>query len=197
MPLSPLWRGEEILDLRARLVLRRRSAGRGSAGRSCARRCAAASRKELCDDVGAAWPIGGRGERDRPGTPPSVSRTPASGRYSGRKSWPHCEMQCASSMARRRTPARLQPRGEGARWRAARARRRAGGACPRSSRRQASSLANSSVDGVERRRGDAEAPHLLDLVAHQRDQRRDDERQPAVERSPGAGSRATCRCRSA
>ena len=37
------------------------------------------------------------------------------------------------------------------------------------------------VRGVERRRGDAEKPHLLDLVAHQRDQRRNDERQLAGE----------------
>ena len=50
---------------------------------------------------------------------------------------------------------------------------------------------------VERRGSDAEAPHLLDLVAHQRDQRRDDERSARRRRSPAAGSRATCRCRSA
>ena len=34
-------------------------------------------------------------------TPPSASATSRSRKYSGRKSWPHCETQCASSIARR------------------------------------------------------------------------------------------------
>ena len=39
-------------------------------------------------------------------TPPRRRRTSPRSAYSGRKSWPHCETQCASSMASRPTPAR-------------------------------------------------------------------------------------------
>ena len=78
------------------------------------------------------------------------------------------------------TPARLSRAAKAAIGERARARRRGGGACPRRAGARPR-RSRSSVDELKRRRGDAEAPHLLDLVAHQRDQRRDDERQPAVE----------------
>jgi hypothetical protein len=39
-------------------------------------------------------------------TPPRRRRTSPSSRYSGRKSCPHCETQCASSIASRLIPER-------------------------------------------------------------------------------------------
>ena len=51
--------------------------------------------------------------------------------------------------------------------------------------------------GIERGGGDAELAQLRDLIAHQRDERRDDERQRRRATAPAAGTAATCRCRSA
>ena len=101
------------------------------------------------------------------------ARTSPRSAYSGRKSWPHCETQCASSMAssKRRRAQPLDRRSHGA---GARARHRAGACGPRARRRDAPVLGR-IVRRVEAARLDAEMPQRLDLVAHQRDQRRDDE----------------------
>ncbi len=78
-----------------------RIARKGSAGRTSARRLAAGaenSRSAMSSRVGAsAVAVTAIAERRR--APRAASRRR---RYSGRKSWPHCETQCASSMAKRR-----------------------------------------------------------------------------------------------
>ena len=53
------------------------------------------------------------------------------------------------------------------------------------------------VGGIERRRGNAIAAQLRDLIAHQRDQRRHHDGKAVARAAPEAGSTATCRCRSA
>ncbi len=101
-----------------------------------------------------------------------------SARYSGRNAGPHCEMQCASSMATSRTSSlasassmrsvisRSGRHVEDARL--ARGRAAPGGdvLLPRARR----------VDGLRR---DAREPERRDLVLHQGDQRRDHHGQPA------------------
>ena len=121
--------------------------------------------------------------------------------YSGRKSWPHCETQCASSMANR-------------------AMRRA--ACSRSSRSRKRSVQQAfrrDIEQVEiaaqqtlvrsrrrRRQSSVElrkaavTPSLaqgVHLVLHQRDQRRDDDADAGPQQRGQSGSTATCRRRSA
>ena len=54
--------------------------------------------------------VGGGGEAPMAGTPPSASRARRAARYSGRKSWPHWETQCASSIASRVTSMRRRRR---------------------------------------------------------------------------------------
>ena len=110
-------------------------------------------------------------------TPPSASATSRSRRYSGRKSWPHCETQWASSMARQSIE-RLAQHGE-----RVVAQQPLGRDVEQAQRALAQALRRSrrrSLDvgrGIEARRLDAELAQLRDLVAHQRDQRRDDQRQ--------------------
>ena len=97
----------------------------------------------------------------------------ASWRYSGRKSWPHWLMQCASSMAMNDTSAAAEQRGSS---RAplppgAPARRRAARSClsnPFHDRGTASAGMRAVVAGG----GDAVVDQRVHLVLHQRDQRR-------------------------
>ncbi len=154
-----------------------RSAGRGSAGRSCGRSSAAACGKS-CAAMSARVAASAVAVSATTGTPPSA----LAGAWRGRGIRAGNRGPIARCSAPRRWRAAANPgapeaRGEAIDWRGARARRRGGGArrsraCPRPRRRSAR---------IERRRRDPEAPHLLDLVAHQRDQRRDDQRQPAVD----------------
>ena len=136
--------GEEILDLPARLVL-------GGEAKvevrpvEAVRGWSAALGEELRGDVGARGVVGGGGERDRRDAAERRADARRAARYSGRKSWPHCETQCASSMARRRDAGAAEARDEARRRRAAPARRRGGGAAPRSMRRHAASLSPSSL----------------------------------------------------
>ena len=55
---------------------------------------------EPLDDVAPRRPVRGRGERDARHRRESARAGCVSWRYSGRKSWPHCDTQCASSMAK-------------------------------------------------------------------------------------------------
>ena len=50
---------------------------------------------------------------------------------------------------------------------------------------------------IEERGFDADVAQRVDLILHQRDQRRDDDARAASARAPGSGSTATCRRRSA
>ena len=58
---------------------------------------------ELREDVVPHAPRGAGGEGGDGHGPENVSRSALSWRYSGRNSWPHSEMQCASSMAKKAT----------------------------------------------------------------------------------------------
>ena len=95
-------------------------------------------------------------------------------RYSGRKSWPHWETQCASSMANSDSSVRASSDRACAPAAASRARHRGCRA-----RRRRSALERRLLARVERRveKGclDAGLSQRLDLVLHQRDQRRDDD----------------------
>ena len=79
-------------------------------------------------------------------TPPSASTTSRSRRYSGRKSWPHCETQCASSMARQPIATRLQRRRARRRAAAAPARCRAAAASGRAGRARSRRRSSGSDD---------------------------------------------------
>ena len=111
-------------------------------------------------------------------------------RYSGRKSWPHCEMQCASSTAtsvggRRASisgkPGHLQALGSDEEKIEPSV--EIGAACR--ARRVATPA---RVDALRR---EPVARELRDLVFHQRDERADDERRAAARQAREAGSRGT------
>ena len=126
----------------------------------------------------------------------SASATSRRRRYSGRKSWPHCETQCASSMARRSTLSLLrcgdrvvaqQPFG-------------------RDVEKSQRTLLEAARDppafvgiggGIEARRLDPGLAQLGDLVAHERDQRRNHQSEAAADDRRELEAEATCRCRSA
>src|SRR5829696_8289997 len=90
-------------------------------------------------------------------TSPRLERARAISRYSGRKSWPHCETQWASSMASRRAPTSLR-RGASP-W----ARRRSG----ETNRSRSSRLRNSRhASSVDEDRQEREIEHHHLGVAH-------------------------------
>ena len=115
-------------------------------------------------------------------------------RYSGRNSWPHSEMQCASSMAKKAM---------GTRRSQAMVSSRASRSGERYSSRNAPCagfphhllLLAERLRAVDHRGGNAHLRELRRLVLHQRDQRRDDDhglaqhqrRQLVAERFPAAG----------
>ena len=135
-------------------------------------------------------------------TPGKSSRSRPSCRYSGRKSWPHWLMQCASSMAMNRTPPAAA--GAGSAWLPSPTSRSGD---TYSSRQRSVAHARDHLVALVRqqravqiRRRDAVDAQAVDLILHQRDERRDDQRRSAAlgpRPAPAPGSRATCRRRSA
>ena len=128
------------------------------------------------------------------GLPGNAARRRLSCRYSGRNSWPHSEMQCASSMAKNET---------GTRCSHSRCPSRASRSGERYSRRYFPARASRSratarrcERAVQQRRGNSHLRQLRDLVLHQRDQRRNHD-DGLVRRAwrPAIGSTATCRRR--
>ena len=125
-------------------------------------------------------------------------RSRPSCRYSGRKSWPHWLMQCASSTATNCTSHFDEPGQKPVAALAGEPLRRhveqpvAALAQPGRHRRL---LVRAERAVVERRRH-AVADERVDLILHQRDERRDDDAQPLTAPAPAPGSRATCRRRS-
>ena len=114
---------------------------------------------------------------------PSARTASPRPRYAGRKSWPHCEMQCASSTtnsatrtAARRSRNRGSPRRSGVTY----------AMHGRFSDSRASAACSSRGDSVESRRSTSMSSslELVVLILHQRDQRRHDERD-AVELERG------------
>ena len=93
-------------------------------GRSSTRKCVR-RRGRGAHDLDSRLRVGGGRQRD-PRHARERSCSSDSCRYSGRKSWPHCDTQCASSMAKSAIRARREDRGSAGRP-AARARRTA---CP-------------------------------------------------------------------
>src|SRR5581483_9240357 len=86
-----------------------------------------------------------------------ASRKRLSKRYSGRKSWPHSEMQCASSMTKKEIGTRL------------------------SQSTVLSSATRSGESGtIQKCRRNAHLRELRDLILHQRDEGRDDHRCAAL-----------------
>ena len=109
------------------------------------------------------------------GTSGQRSCSSVSWRYSGRKSWPHCETQCASSMANSAMRARSSSdrnRGVSSRSGATYSR----SSSPREQLRSTDSARGRIQRRVEERRAHAELAQRLHLVLHQRDQRRDHDR---------------------
>ena len=77
----------------------RRSRSGCSGGRSSTTNTRASSQLQARDDLGARLRIGGGGERDARHVGEALVQHATAAIYSGRKSWPHCETQCASSIA--------------------------------------------------------------------------------------------------
>ena len=108
------------------------------------------------------------------------SRSAPSWRYSGRKSWPQWLMQWASSMATSGRRARHSPEAG-----AAVAHQPLGRDVEQLEAAVAQAVVGRlplrrSTRAVEARRRDAAGDQAVDLVLHQRDQGRDDEREPVV-----------------
>ena len=98
MPASPLVRGEEIEQLPARVVLLHdpvADVGPVEGADELARVLPAAAARRSRARVGASA-VAVSAMR---GTCGQRSCSTSSSRYSGRKSWPHCDTQCASSIA--------------------------------------------------------------------------------------------------
>ena len=137
-----------------------RRASRSRAGTGCRRGRAAAR------SPSSRAPAGGR----RPRAPCAATGTP------GRKSWPHCETQCASSTTNRDTPtpphaSRRNTRNSGSAMRSGVVSR----SLPPGDAHQRVDLA-ALLDGqrrVDLRRRDALRDHLVELILDQRDQRAD------------------------
>ena len=130
---------------------------------------------ELRDDVlrGPArwrWPC-------RRGTLASgkCSRSVASWRYSGRKSWPQWLMQWASSMAKARTSSCAEELEEAGRRPAVRGRRRAARIRRGGARRRSAAFRGRSRQLLSARGRDAASLQAIHLVLHQGDERRDDD----------------------
>ena len=125
------------------------------------------------DDLGARRRVGGGGERHARHAGKRSCSTD-SPRYSGRKSWPHCDTQCASSIANSATvraieqleaARRQQPLGRDVQQ-IELARREGALDRARSARRSVELSAAARTPASRQRRH---------LVLHQRDQRRDDD----------------------
>ena len=121
---------------------------------------------------------GGGGERHDRHVRERGSRSSASWRYSGRKSWPHSLMQCASSMARSRDVPTLQILRGNRQASGAPARRRAAGIRRCASRAGVGAIRRPSSEELRNVAGTPPACKRIHLVLHQRDERRDDDRQP-------------------
>ena len=125
-------------------------------------------------------------------------------RYSGLKSCPHWLMQCASSIAMNRTPARAT---HSRKLLAAVAHQALGRDVQQAARaaahhRHRRTALVRRLRAVQARCGHAARDEPVDLVLHQSDERRDDQREararPCRRRpAPAPGSRATCPRRSA
>ena len=133
--------------------------------------------KSFFYDVGAGWRIGGRRDRDELDDRRSSRAASARPRYSGRKSCPHCETQWASSMANT-VGSRLRGEGRraGAREALGRDIKEAIAAAPQA--RLDRRIVFAAVRGIQGGGGNSTRLQLLHLVAHQGDQRRDDDGQP-------------------
>ena len=106
------------------------------------------------------------------GTSGNHSRSARSWRYSGRNSWPHSEMQCASSMAKNPSGIRFSHSSTSSRT------SRSGDRyskryAPICARRLISRCSRGIQRAVQERRGDSGLLQLRGLVLHQRDQRAD------------------------
>ena len=99
-------------------------------------------------------------------------------RYSGRKSWPQSLMQWASSMAKNESGTPVAGSRASARSSAARATDRAASAGRRGSRRRRGACSSVASVLLTQAAGTPQSIKRIDLVLHQRDQRRDDDRQP-------------------
>ena len=196
LALVPLDHVEELLLERRRAAARGRPGWGGRTSRP-ARSGRAAPAATRCRGAPARW----RWRcRRAPTTPGRRSRSRASCRYSGRKSWPHWLMQCASSTATKRTPHAARRRQEAVAAFADEALGRdveQAEAPLREPAHHVGLVVRRERAVVERRRH-AVADQRVHLVLHQRDERRHHHRQARVgERPPAPGSRATCRRRSA
>ena len=90
---------DEAQQLRARVVLVD-DACSGCSGRSkLETKTRASSSASRCDDLGARLRVGGGGERDARHAGKALVQHARAAGTPGRKSWPHCDTQCASSMA--------------------------------------------------------------------------------------------------
>src|SRR5262245_12234486 len=133
--------------------------------------CAPIPRWSTISALVGASAVAVRAMRGRSG---NMSTRRASSRYSGRKSWPHCERQWASSIATRERRADLSRAG-GSRLTSV------SGAMEKQVQLAPLDVAPEQVlfrtpePGVERRRLDPGLPQRRHLVFHQRNERRDDE----------------------
>ena len=130
------------------------------------------------------------------GWPSASGRASRSRGRLGRKSCPHCETQCASS-----TTSRLTGCADSAAMKSESASRsgvvktiRARPSAIACSAAAISAALNALFSWTA---ANAELAELVALVLHQRDQRRDDQRDSGQQRSPAAGSTAICPRRSA
>ena len=101
MPLSPSWRATKLLS--CRLQFRFISTVRRMLGRSKPSTNCATSPPNSCSTMSARVTSSAVAVSATMGVPGNRSRKQQRSAYSGRKAGPHCEMQCASSMAKRRT----------------------------------------------------------------------------------------------
>ena len=152
--------------------------------------------REARDEVVARLRVGRGRQRHARHAGEARRAARASCRYSGRKSWPHWLTQCASSMAKSAMRQRVQQVEEAVRDQPLR--RDVEQFEPaldagRGGSRPASSAVSAELSAAAAHAG---LPQRLHLVAHQRDQRRDDDGRALAGTAPAPGSRSTCRRRS-
>ena len=141
------------------------------------RRCAGSRRRREVDDVGAHALGRGRGERHDRARRGSASRSSARRRYSGRKSWPHSLMQWASSTAMRaHVPAAQRRRGSRHHEPLRRDVEQPVAPLARG-RRAARRTSSASSEELRKVAGTPAACERVDLILHQGDERRDDDRE--------------------
>ncbi len=194
MPESPRWRRKSAICRRG-WSFGAKASCRFGRSKECTTRCGGCGKSCWAMSL-ARLPVGGRGQRRHRHAAERLARLGEQAVFGPeivaplRDAMRLVDGEPADAERRRRRPTSPSPASRSGETKSRRN-------SPEFSRSQASAASLSLFIELSEAAGDAGAGELADLVAHQGDQRRDDECQPAARPEPGAGSTSTCRSRSA